>query len=74
MAIKENPGVPTVVQWIKNLTAVAQVAVEAWVQSLAWHSGLKEPALQQLWLGFKPWLRNFHMPWVQPFKEKKKRK
>ena len=24
-------GVPTVMQWIKNLTAVAQVAAEAWV-------------------------------------------
>ena len=30
------------VHWVKNLTAVAQVTVAAWVQSLAWwHSGLK---------------------------------
>ena len=29
-------GVPTVAQWVKNLTAATQVAVEAWVQSLAW--------------------------------------
>ena len=25
-------GIPAVVQWGKNLTAAAQVAVEAWVQ------------------------------------------
>ena len=37
-------GVPTVAQWIKNLTAAAQVAVEAQVQSPAQHSGLKDPA------------------------------
>ena len=30
---KENTGVPTAVQWVKNLTAVSRVAVEAWVQS-----------------------------------------
>ena len=26
-------GVPTMAQWVKDLTAVAQAAVEAWVQS-----------------------------------------
>lgn len=26
----------------------------------------------QLWLRFDPWPRNFHMLWVQPFKEKRK--
>ena len=31
-------------------------AVAQWVQ---------DPALPQLWLGFDPWPRNFHMPWVQ---------
>ena len=31
------------VQWVKNPTLVAQVAVEAQVRSLAWHSGLKDP-------------------------------
>ena len=36
-------GVPTVVQLVKNLTAVAQVAVEVWLQTLAHHSGLKFP-------------------------------
>ena len=29
-------GVPTVVQWVKNPTAVAQVTMEVRVQSLAW--------------------------------------
>ena len=28
-------GVPAVVQWVKNLTAVAWVAVEVWVPSQA---------------------------------------
>ena len=34
-------GVPTVVQWVKNLTVAAWVIVEGWVQSAAWHSGLR---------------------------------
>ena len=33
------------VQWVKNLTAVAQVAVEAQVQSPAQCSGLKDPTV-----------------------------
>ena len=41
-------GVPTVVQWVKNLTAAAQVAMEGWVQSLAQRSGLKDSLLPQL--------------------------
>ena len=41
-------GVPAVVQLVKNMTAAAWVAVEAWVQSLAWHSGLKGLVLPQL--------------------------
>ena len=55
-------------QWVKNLTAVAQVALEALEQSLAWHSGFKYPALLQLWckselwLRFSPWTENFHLP------------
>ena len=32
-------------QWVKNLIAVTQVTAEVQVQSLAWHSGLKDPAL-----------------------------
>ena len=53
-------------QWVKPLTAVAQVAVEAWVPSLAQHRGLKDLASLQLWLRFDPWPRNFHMLRVQP--------
>ena len=56
--------------WVKDLTAVARVAVEAWIRSPTQHSGLKDPALPQLWirlqlqLGFNPWPGNFHMPRV----------
>ena len=52
------------VQWVKNLTEVAQVAVEAQIQSLVQYSGLKDPALPQLQhrlklqLGSDPWLGN----------------
>ena len=42
-------GVPAVAQWVKYLTAVAWVATEARVRSLALHSGLKDPTLPQLW-------------------------
>ena len=38
---KLNLGVPFMAQEVKNLTAVAQVAEEAQVRSLGWHSGLK---------------------------------
>ena len=41
-------GVPAVVQWVKNLTAAAQVAVEAQIWSLACRSGLKDAALLPL--------------------------
>ena len=60
------------VQWVKNPTAAAWVAEEAWVQPLAQCNGLKNPALpqlwcmSQLWLGLHLWPRNFHMPWAQP--------
>ena len=47
-----------------NLTAVAQVTAEIQVQSPAQSSGLKYLELQQLQLGFSPWPRKFHMPWV----------
>ena len=60
------------VQCIRNLTAaVAGVTVEAWVQSLAQHSGLKDLELLQLWLGFDPWSGNFHIPRVWLFKKTK---
>ena len=45
------------VQWVKNLTEVAQVAVEAQIQSLVQYSGLKDPALPQLWHGLQLQLR-----------------
>ena len=39
---KNGTGVPAVVQWVKNLTAAAQVVVEMQVQSPAWCLGLKD--------------------------------
>ena len=41
-------GVSGVVLWVKNLTAAAQMAVEARIQCLSWHSGLKDLALLKL--------------------------
>ena len=35
---------------------------------------VEDPVLSLLWCGFDPWLRNFHMPWMQPKKNKKKNK
>ena len=63
-------------QWVENLTAAAWVTAEVQVQSPAQCNGLKDPVLPQLWLGlqlwlgFNPWPRNFHMPWVRPLKNK----
>ena len=56
-------------QWVKNPTPAARVTAEVWVQSPAQYSGLKDPALQQLWLGFNSWPRNFHMLQAQPLKK-----
>lgn len=42
----KTPRVPTVTQWVKNLTTVAWVPEEAWARS--WRSGLKHPVLLQL--------------------------
>ena len=67
-------GVPTVVQWAKDLTAVDCAAEEERVSSPAWHSGLKELVVLQLWLGFNPCPRNFDMLWIWPQKLKKKKK
>ena len=41
-------GVPTLVQWVENPTAVAQVTAEVQVWSLAWFSGLKDLVFPQL--------------------------
>ena len=66
--IKES-RVPTMVQWVKNLTAAACVPEEVCFCYLSQHRGLKDPAFPQLqcrtvmWLRFNPWPRNFHMPW-----------
>ena len=69
---KESSGVPAVAQWVKNPAAVAWVAVEVWVPSLAWCSRLKDPMWPQLrcslqpWCGFSPWPGNFPVPPEQP--------
>ena len=66
---------PSMVQWVKNLTTVVPVAAGVRVQSLGWCSGLKDLVLPQLWfrlqlrLRFDPWPRNFHMQRVQPLKK-----
>ena len=41
-------AVPTVMQWVKNSTAAAEVTAEVQAGSSAWLSGLKDPALLQL--------------------------
>ena len=63
------PGVSAVVQWVKNPTTAAQFAAAVWVQSLAGHSGLEDPAWLHLWLGFNPWPGNFHMLQMWPLKK-----
>ena len=68
LSVENFPEVPTAAQWVKDPTAVAQVAAEAWVQSLVQSSGLKDPTLPQLQLRFNPWPVNFHMPQVRPKK------
>ena len=58
--------VPIVVQWVKNPTLGAWVAVEVWVQSLAQHNRFKDLVLPylrhslQLQFESDPWPRNFH--------------
>ena len=65
-------GLPAVAQWVENLTAVARVGAEVWVQSLAQHGGPKDLALPQLqcrwqlWLGLDPWPGKFHMSRMWP--------
>ena len=58
-------GIPTAAQWVRNL-----VAVKAWIQSSAWHSGLKDLALLQLQCRFNAWPGNFHLLQVWPVKKK----
>ena len=54
------------VQWVENPAAATRLAAKAQVQSLAWHSGLKDLAWLQLQLRFNPQPRNFYKPQVQP--------
>ena len=49
-------GVPAMVQWLKNLTAVAWVFEEVQVRSPTLCSGLKNPALPQLCCRLQLWL------------------
>ena len=57
--------VPSMVQWVKNLTEVPWVSVAVEVQSLAWHSQLQDLALLQFW-----WPGIFHVLLIQPLKKK----
>lgn len=60
-----------------NLLQLARVVAEACVQSQAQCTGLEYAVLLhrlQLRLGFNLWLRDFHMPWVQPLKKERKKK
>ena len=52
----------TILQCVKIPTLAVQVAVEAGVQSLGWHRGLKDLALLLLQLRDL----NFHVSWVWP--------
>ena len=67
-------------QWVKNLTAAAQVVAEARLGPPAWCSRLKDPAFLQPWprsqlpLEFRPWPGNFNKVPVRPLGEKKKKK
>ena len=60
-------GILTVVQWIKDPTAVARLNAEAQVRSLAWCSGLRSQCGHSCGIGSSCgldliWPRNFHMP------------
>ena len=68
-------------QWCSGLRIQLQQlesAAEAWIPSPTQHNGLKDLALPQLQHGsqlqlrFSPWLKNFYMLQVWPFKKKKK--
>lgn len=48
----EQGGVPTVTQWVENLTVAAWFTAEMQDRFLVQHSGLKDPLLSQLQLGF----------------------
>ena len=61
--------VPAVAQWVKNVIAMAWVAVEVQVQSLAQSTWVKTPgvAVQVTAVAQIQFLPgNFHMLWVRP--------
>ena len=66
-----NNRVPTVVQWVKYPNEGVGVAVEAWDHSQAWHSGLKDLVLPQLWPRINPWHENSHTQQVWSKKKEK---
>ena len=59
---------------VTNPAVVAQVTAEVQVQSRAWCSGLKDPALPQLWFRFSPWPGNFQTLQVGAIKKKEKKR
>ena len=64
--LKGKMGVPSLAQWVKNLTAAAQVTLKHWSDT---QPGTVDPVLpqmqhrSQLQLRSHPWPGNFHMPW-----------
>ena len=61
---KEDAGVPAVAKWVNDLTCLCGgtsliPSPEQWVKG----SGIAAAAARlQLWLGFNPWPKNFHVP------------
>ena len=53
------------VQWVKNLTAVAQISTEVQVQSPAQHSGVKDLVLVTATAQIQSLAGNFHMLWMR---------
>ena len=51
-------GLPAVAQWVKNLTAVAQVAAEGWALFSVGSSGLKDLGCHSCGIGGQLWLGN----------------
>ena len=74
--VYQDVTLPSEVQWVNDLACLCggTSSIPGSAQRV------KEPVLlqlwyrSQLWLGFSPWPRNFHMPPVQTKKEKKKKR
>ena len=74
MAQQDHQHLCTVAEWVNDLACLCEgtssvLGPEQWVKDLT----LQDPCRLQLWLGFDPWPRNFHMLQVQPLKKKKKK-